>query len=72
MILISRQRLKKLQAYEALETLYKTSHEAIISAIHDLFDPAPPVLYDDGRKHTGLLEEDDFVLPIVDDPWEDK
>lgn len=62
-IVISRERLEKLKAYEALEEQYGLTQADIIAAIHDLQNQAPAVyqelFHTDYQEHqySGLLED---------------
>ena len=65
-IVISRERLEKLKAYEALEEQCDLTQADIIAAIHDQQNQAPAVYQELFRadyqehKYSGLLEDDGY------------
>lgn len=62
-IVISRERMEKLKAYEDLEEQYDLTQADIIAAIHDQQNQAPAVYQElfhtdyEEHRHSGLLEE---------------
>lgn len=63
-IMISRERLEKLKAYEALEEQYDLTREEIVACIHEQQNQAPAVYQElfhteyQEHQYSGPLEED--------------